>query len=127
MLASNGYPGMMAPAMQSAAGIGPYCGPGANGSHAHQYNSPMAAAFWQARHHMPNGAGGAAASSAGGAGVNGMAQGLSHHPALAGHQTSAASGHHPGDAKMAEKIVSELQVHKTFFQPIFLNQKWLSW
>ena len=119
MLASNGYPGMMAPAMQSAAaGIGPYCGPGSNGSHAHQYNSPMAAAFWQARHHMgqPNGGSpGAAASSGAAAGVNGMAQVGSHHPALGGHQTSvsaAASGHHHGDAKMAEKIVSELQVHK---------------
>lgn len=99
MLASNGYPGMMAPAMQS--GIGFQTGHHPN-SHA-QYNSPMAA-FWQARHHMgPNGA----AAAAGGA-INGMAQ--STHPLS--HQTPVSSAHQGQhqDAKMAEKIVSELQV-----------------
>ena len=95
MLASNGYPGMMAPAMQ---GFQSSVGGHHPSSHA-QYNSPMAA-FWQARHHMgPTGA------TAGGATVNGMPQSM-------GHQTPVSSAHQGPhqDAKMAEKIVSELQV-----------------
>ena len=89
----TGYNGVMAPGMQgAAAGMG-FHGSGhatshANSHSAHQYNNPIA--FWQARQFGGQG--------------SGVAQGTTHSTTGATHQGPAQ------EAKMAEKIVSELQV-----------------
>ena len=94
----TGYNGVMAPGMQGAAGMG-FHGSGHATSHsnshstaaaAHQYNNPIA--FWQARQF---------GAASGGQGT-GVAQSTPHSTTGATHQGQ--------DAKMAEKIVSELQV-----------------
>ena len=91
----TGYNGVMAPGMQGAAGMG-FHGSGHATSHsnshstaaAHQYNNPIA--FWQARQF---------GAASGGQGT-GVAQSTPHSTTGATHQGQ--------DAKMAEKIVSEL-------------------
>ena len=93
----TGYNGVMAPGMQGAAGMG-FHGSGHATSHsnshstaaAHQYNNPIA--FWQARQF--------------GAASGGQGTGVSQSTP---HSTTGAT-HQGQDAKMAEKIVSELQV-----------------